>query len=157
MKLSPLQLEAYFLTDLNLQADLHHDPAKPIAFREDDLVVETDVQPLPGADRRWQVRLKIQLQPKPQSNSPYTFSLTVVGFIWAAAQLPADKLEPLVRTNGPSMLYGAAREMVRDLTARGPFPPLSLPSVLFLNQAQPPAEATPQTQAQPSAKTEPAP
>jgi len=41
----------------------------------------------------------------------------------------------VVRTNGPSMLYGVAREMARDLTARGPFPPQVLPSVSFIPDA----------------------
>lgn len=134
MTLSPLQLEGYFLTDLSFQADHAHDPAKPIQFHEDDLVVETGMVAVPNEERRWQITLKIRLQPRPESNSPYTLALTLVGFVWAAPQLPADRLDSLVRTNGPSMLYGAAREMVRDLTARGPFPPLSLPSVSFLNK-----------------------
>lgn len=141
MTLSPLQLEGYFLTDLSFQADPTHDPAKPIQFHENDLVVEAGIVNVPNEERRWQVTLTIRLQPRRESNSPYTLTLTLVGFVWAAPQLPPDCLDSLVRTNGPSMLYGAAREMVRDLTARGPFPPLSLPSVSFLSK--PPASKQP--------------
>ncbi len=141
MKLSPLQLEGYFLTELSFQADPAHDPGKPIQFHEHDLAVEPTTTPLSDQERRWQVTLKIRLQPRRESNSPYFLSLSLVGVVWAAPQIPADRLESLIRTNGPSMLYGAAREMVRDLTARGPYPALSLPSVSFLNEAAEGGEA----------------
>ncbi len=151
MKLSPLQLEGYFLTELSFQADPAHNPGRPIQFHEHDLVVEPTTTPLPDQERRWQITLKIRLQPRPESNSPYSLSLSLVGVVWAAPQLPADRLESLIRTNGPAMLYGAAREMVRDLTARGPFPALSLPSVSFLSDLVGGGEVRTETQGDKSA------
>jgi len=132
MKLSPLQFESYVLTDLTFRARQDFIPNKELKFTESDLAVIPDVHPIKDQPRRWQVGLSIKLQPSPGTNSPYELSISLVGIIWVAPQLPLEKLDELVRTNGPSMLYGVAREMVRDLTARGPFLALVLPSVSFI-------------------------
>jgi preprotein translocase subunit SecB len=143
MKLAPLQLEAYFLTDLSFRANQEFDKTKPVAFQEPDLAVLTGIQPDKNLDRRWQVTLNIKLQSRPEANSPYFFALNLVGIVWAAAELPPDRLPLLLATNGPAMLYGVAREVVRDLTSRGPFPPLSLPSISFLPDPPNPQPQTP--------------
>jgi preprotein translocase subunit SecB len=135
MRLSPLQLEGYFLTDLNFRANQDFDPRKEVQFFADDLAVNANVQPVKDQPRRWQVTLSIKLQPQAESNSPYYLSMKVAGLIWLAREFAANKIEALVRTNGPSMLFGVAREMVRDVTARGPFPALSLPSVSFMPES----------------------
>jgi preprotein translocase subunit SecB len=153
MKLAPLQLESYFVTEVNCRANLDFDPKKPTTFHQDDLAIAADAQPLPDQPQRWQITLNLKLQPKASSNSPYNFSLVVLGIVWAAPDLPRERLELIVRTNGPSMLYGAAREMARDITARGPFPPLTLPSVSFIPDAPvPPAPTAPE----PGEKPQPA-
>jgi preprotein translocase subunit SecB len=140
MKLAPLQLEGYFLTDLNCQANSQFKADKETKFQEEDLEVGVAVQPIKVRPNRWQVSLNIKLQPAPDANSPYTFCLNLVGVIcWVGPELPEERVGALLRTNGPSMLYGVAREMARDLTARGPFPPLVLPSVSFIPDAPPAA------------------
>jgi len=135
MKLSPLQLEAYFLTESSYRTNQDFNPEKEPKLDDTDLQVSADVQPLQNQERRWQVTVNIKLQPKPEANSPCFLSITVIGSVWAAPNLPESNLDMMVRTNGPTMVYGAAREMVRDLTARGPFAPICLPSVSFLPEA----------------------
>lgn len=136
MKLAPLQLEGYFLTDLSCQAIPQFKADKETKFNEKDLEVVVAVHSIKDKPHRWQVILSIKLQPAPDANSPYSFCMNLVGVIcWVGPELPEDKFETLLRTNGPSMLYGAAREIARDLTARGPFPPLVLPSVSFIPDA----------------------
>lgn len=136
MKLAPLQLEGYFLTDLNCQANPQFRAEKETKFQEKDLEVGAAVHPIKDRPNRWQVSLNIRLQPAPDANSPYSFCLNLAGIIcWVGPELPEEKVGALLRTNGPSMLYGVAREMARDLTARGPFPPLVLPSVSFIPDA----------------------
>lgn len=140
MKLAPLQLESYFLTDLSCQANPQFKPDKETKFSERDLEVGAGVQVIKDKPRRWQVSLNLKLQSGPEANSPYAFRLNLIGVIcWVGPEQPEEKLETVVRTNGPSMLYGVAREMGRDLTARGPFPPLVLPSVSFISEAPAPA------------------
>ena len=133
MNLAPLQLVSYFLTDLNCQANSQFKGDKETKFDEKDLEVGACVEAIKGKAGRWQVTLNVKLQPAADANSPYSFCLNLVGVVcWVGPEVPEDKLETIVRTNGPSMLYGVAREVARDLTARGPFQPLMLPSVSFI-------------------------
>lgn len=148
MKLSPFQLEAYYATSLSCQANLAYNPGKETRFSEKDLEVTPNVQPIKDQPRRWQVALDVKLHAAPESNSPYTLCLNLIGIIWVAPELAPEKLESLLRTNGPSMVYGVVREMARDLTARGPFTALVLPSVSFI----PDAPTTPVAPSAPSAE-----
>jgi preprotein translocase subunit SecB len=132
MKLSPLQLESYFLTELTFGANQEFNPEKETKLAETDLSVVPEIQRIKDDQRRWQVTITVKLQSKPEANSPYAFTLTLIGIVWTAPKLPEEGIEALIRTNGPTMVYGAAREMVRDITARGPFQPICLPSVSFL-------------------------
>ena len=82
---------------------------------------------------------------KEGQNFPYKFDLSLIGFFACndGFSSPADE-EHFVRVNGSSMLYGAARELVRSLTARGPWGELFLPSISFYDKATKPIEeATP--------------
>jgi preprotein translocase subunit SecB len=139
MKLSPLQLEAYFVTDLSYRTSQEFNPAKAPKLDAGDLAVVSEIQPIQNEQRRWQITLNVKLEPKSAANSPCSFSVTLVGIVWATPKLPSESLDLLVRTNGPAMVYGVAREMVRDLTARGPFAAICLPSVSFLPEEGQPA------------------
>jgi len=132
MKLLPLQLESYFTTEVTFRANPEFATGQPSKFGANDLDVTAECARLPNTSDRWQVTLHLKFQPPPTANSPYYFALQLVGVLWAAPMLPPDKVEALVRTNGPSLLFGVARELVRELSARGPFSPLMLPSLSFL-------------------------
>jgi hypothetical protein len=67
-----------------------------------------------------------------EGNVPfYTGEFVAVGFFRVRPDFPADQATKLVAVTGTSMLYGAVREMVANLTARGPAPMLNLVSVAF--------------------------
>ncbi len=131
MKISPLQLNQYFITDLLFTANRDHNPAAPVKLKATDL----DVQPtcLPNKDnpRAWQVTLRITQKPIAEANAPYSFSLEVVGFFEVAETYAAEKVAAFVETNGTSMLYGAARAILKTVTATGPYVPVLLPTVSF--------------------------
>ncbi|HOC00211.1 MAG TPA: hypothetical protein PKM43_15885 [Verrucomicrobiota bacterium] len=61
MKLAPLQLEGYFLTDLNCQANPQFKADKETKFNERDLEVAAAVQPIKDKPNRWQVSLNAGL------------------------------------------------------------------------------------------------
>src|SRR5439155_22261424 len=84
----------------------------------------------------------ITYQPQANSNVPYFFSLELVGFFEVAEAVPDDRIDRLVKTNGPSMLYGIAREVVRDITSRGPYLGVLLPSVSFYEPPTAPGETS---------------
>lgn len=74
----------------------------------------------------------------PTQESPYTATLTIEGEFEVAEGYTAAPPEDLVNITGASMLYGACREMLANLTARSVHGMSTLPSVSFLS-------STPQT------------
>jgi preprotein translocase subunit SecB len=130
MKPSPLELTAYFVTELILTANLEFLPDKPTRLRMEDLRISVDLRRQEGKPP-WQIVLKVQQNVGPDRNSPYNFALTLIGLFDVHPTFPVDKTEDMVRINGSSMLYAAAREILRTDMARGPHLPLLLPSISF--------------------------
>ena len=131
MKPSPLQLTEYFLTDLHFSANNEFDPAKDVPLKADHFQVGVEAQPNKDDRRRWQIILKLQHQPAVDANVPYRFTVEIIGFFLVLPNFPEERIQRLVRTNGASMLYGAVREIVRDMTTRGPYLGVMLPSASF--------------------------
>lgn len=55
----------------------------------------------------------------------------MVGYVLAQPGFPKEKMQRAVEINGPSMLFGAAREILRAATGRGPYGPVLIPSTSF--------------------------
>jgi preprotein translocase subunit SecB len=148
MKPAPLQLENYFVSELVFSANKDFVPGSPSEMQFGDLRVEPTC--LNTEPRQWQVTLKVQFQPPADANYPYTFALEIVGFFKTIDGLKSDIEARLIKTNASSMLYGAAREIVRAATSRGPYVPVVLPSVSFYEpkpenpKASTPGEPAPQ-------------
>lgn len=61
----------------------------------------------------WKVELTVTFGPDDtRAQSPYSGGIHLAGFFTVSPAWPADQGQQLVGINGPSMLYGAAREMV---------------------------------------------
>lgn len=131
MKLSPLQLEYYFVAESHVTTSKEFKPGEALQIAAEDIVVQRDVKPT-DEERQWGVTLRVQFTPGPEVNTPYVFTVELFGFLRVHPKYPAEKMEQLVQTNGPALLYGIAREVVRDLTARGPFSPMILPTASFV-------------------------
>ena len=136
MKLSPLQLEYYFVVESHVTACRDFKSEEPISVQASDIEVVPNVKPI-GEERRWEVTLRVQYTPGPEVNTPYTFSIELVGFFTVKPDWPADHVERLVHTNGPTILFGIARGVVRDITGRGPHPPMILPTASFVPDRTP--------------------
>lgn len=131
MKVSPLQLSRYFVTDLHFTVQPKFDPQKELGLTNDDFVIEPGVLCLGENQREWQVSLRVKQQAKPDGNIPYAFSVEVISFFEVADGFPKERIQRMVETNAPSILYGILREVVRDITTRGPYAGLMLPPVSF--------------------------
>ena len=131
MKTSPLQLNCYFVAELNVTANRQHAPKAPITLSAENLTVKPDFMAQKDDPQRWQVTLRIQQQGGPSTNSPYFFTIELVGMFSVAANYPEKQVEWLVRTNASSVLYSTAREVLRNAMAQGPFCPLLLPTLSF--------------------------
>ncbi len=101
---------------------------------------------LPEGDntRHWQVTLRVKHQPaRKGANTPYYFTVEMVGTFTVGNEYPPEKIEWLVKTNATSVLFSAAREIVRAITGQGPYGAMILPTVSFYDlksqDAPPPA------------------
>lgn len=131
MKLSPIQLEAYALSDLAYRANQEHKPGQPSVYRDEDIVVDHGCVRTVEDTNVWTVTVALRIQPRAEANAPYYVSLQLSGLVRALPELQSDNVELLMRVNGASLLYGVAREVVRQVTSIGPFAPLLIPSVSF--------------------------
>lgn len=145
MKLAPLQLADYFLTDLTLQAIPGFDPEKPVSDDIEDLFVTpqvTLVNDFAEKGSEWRITLEIAQKTPEGKNLPYAFSLRIQGTVSASPHLTGTTLQRAVHANGPAMLFGAAREIIRAATGRGPWNAVIIPSTNFF-AGLPPLESLP--------------
>ena len=144
MKPSPIHVTEYFVTEASFSANRKFDPKQDVMLQSDDFQLGVEAQASPDNKRRWQIVMRLQHQPPAEANVPYRFTVEVVGFFVVLERYPEERVDRLVRTNGSSMLYGILREMVRDLTARGPYAQVMLPTTNFYEPE--PAEAAESSQ-----------
>lgn len=130
LKTSPLIIHSQSFWDVNVQANPDED------FGPGDISVEREIQAMPDHGRAWSVYLDIKLNAHDGKKSPpYTGSIIAQGIYEVHPDYPNDP-ERLVRVTGSSMLYGAVRELVSMITARGPNGMVTLPSVSFVEDAK---------------------
>jgi len=77
--------------------------------------------------------MNIRHTQNPESNSPYFFAVDLVGFFRIDESLPETMVEKFAYVNGSSVLYSSAREILRNAMADGPYDPIMLPTVCFLD------------------------
>ena len=129
---SKLNLQKYHFTSLEVKA-------APVAISYPfDLKVTTrrHYWMAEKKPRDWKVALEIDFGGAKDDHSdvPYHGTVTAVGFFKVEADYPDSDVFGLIKITGSSLLYGAAREMVATVSARGPYPPLILPSVSFYEE-----------------------
>lgn len=131
MKPSPLQLKRYFVSDINVSSNKDFDLEKEVRLDFEDLIVTSASIKAKALKRLWEVSLRIQFQPGPQTNVPYYFMVELLSLFDVHKSVPDEKIETLVKTNCPAVLYSMAREILRSVMAQGPFPSLILPTGTF--------------------------
>lgn len=143
----PLECLGYHVLELHVKANPAHDPTRQIIFDLDDLKVESNVLAPTTTDSRlvWNVVLSIVRDLPPGKNIPYQFMLVLNGQFLVNGEWPSDKMELLVTANASSILFGAARELLRQASSAGPFqPPIFIPTMSFYPRvtAQPKSQET---------------
>ncbi len=131
MKPSLLQLKRYFVSEINLSVNKDFNPGEDVKLDFEDLIVLPEFIRSKSNTRQWEVSLRVQFQPGPEANTPYYFMVEILSLFDLQKSVPDEKMEPLVRTNCPAVLYSMAREILRSVMAQGPFPALLLPTGAF--------------------------
>jgi preprotein translocase subunit SecB len=141
MRSSPLQLLRYFVEEVSCTSNPDYDPGKDVEILEDQFRVDTTVDSREGDEGdelgSWTVQMSIHQQIGPGQNFPYEFKLSIIGFFVCRDDLPNTWTpEYFVKVNGSSLLYGAAREIIRATTARGPWSDVIVPTLSFYEPFQ---------------------
>lgn len=130
MKLSPLQLERRVFTRVSVVAS----PGEAKANKA-NITTNVKCQQHIQERRKWMVTLSVKYGATQKSEpTPYEADVEIVGFFAVVESYPDEKAETLVKVNGPSVLYGAVREIIASITGRGPHPRVDLPTVIFLEE-----------------------
>lgn len=157
MNIAPIQMVSLAYRRLSVEADFDHlpkdsdGPVDPHSVLEGvDLRTDVGFSPLDETDPRGTayfvtLRLRTSNDPKDKDAepkfSPYLIDIeagaTIV--LSEAARIRPDA-QQLVYVNGPSLIWGAIREMLALMTSRMPAGTALLPSVNFHDLKRPPAE-----------------
>jgi preprotein translocase subunit SecB len=79
------------------------------------------------------IRLSLESERDGPSGLPYRFQATVAGRFSLREEVPEDQRSRMVYINGSAILYGIARGAVATATALGPYGPVHLPTVNFVD------------------------
>jgi preprotein translocase subunit SecB len=126
MSQSPLLLDRYFFVKISLEANAKGDPKAAY-----NIEAKTDVSRDESQQRRYLVSLTVRLTPLGEAQPSYLGEVVVIGYFQVQRDYPEERCDQLVAMNGSSMLYGAVREMVSNLSARGPWPMVMLAPMNF--------------------------
>lgn len=125
--MSALTLEKHFFSRIELRPN-------PTAKPEGSLRTVCTVTMGQAAEDplHFQLTLSTVFEDEPNAVSKpyYSGAIEVVGFFRVSPLYKEDHLR-LVHISGASLLYGAVRELLCNLTARGPWPMVTLPTMSF--------------------------
>lgn len=146
MHLSPLQLLEYTFDGISVMPVEGYvaDPAFPsgLVFFPGKLAMSAETGLVLLAEEPnysdFGVKLTLRVAPKEDAQAPYNIQISVRGVVrmhlkQAEGQSEERRIRALV--NGASLLYGAVREMVSNITSRSTHGPLLLPSLSFQDLA----------------------
>jgi len=131
MQLSPLLLERCYFQQIHIDATPEGTPHSTVGQFKTETTIAT-AKDQPG---KWQVTLTVSLEAQTKSEpSTYSGELQVVGIFCIDQGYPEANREALISANAPAVLFSMARELIANLTARGPYPMVCLPTVTFVDQ-----------------------
>jgi preprotein translocase subunit SecB len=125
--LSPLQLRQHSFTEVSLVAIENGSADAEVTF-------EQELQCGSKADNPliWRADLQIIMSCDKDKPFNYSGSVAIRGVFEIHPHFPENRREELIRVNGASLLYGAVREMILNITSRSLKGPFLLPTVSFI-------------------------
>lgn len=125
-----LRLEAFWIESLELKAEQGWQaPEGPVEIA---LMGDSEYAFAPE-ERKVLIRLSFQSELDDAKRLPYRFQATVAGRFSLAEDVPEDQRDRMVYINGTAILYGIARGALATVTALGPYGPVHLPTINFVD------------------------
>jgi preprotein translocase subunit SecB len=131
----PLQLKQYFFPRIHCEADPNFKGRSSKEENQLEVKVQSNQAHKKDNVRDWRVILDIQVSS--DKSAPYKLDLQVTGLFEVASGYSEDKINDLIRITGTSILYSGAREFILGITSRGPWGPLQLPTLSFIEPNHP--------------------
>jgi preprotein translocase subunit SecB len=124
---SPLSLERHEFLDVEVRASEKEDAKTSFGIHINRHFSHN------GNPRDFRVELTVRFGNESEAApSVYSGMLRIAGYFKIHEKFPEEKIKPLIEVTASSMLYGACREMLCNLTARGSRGMVSLPSLSFI-------------------------
>lgn len=140
MLLSPVNLEHYNLTRLDIETIEGYQPAVAgiyPGFEQASFSAQVDVSEVTGENipnpPAYQITLHLIGEPKSEQAFPYRFNIGTVGFFSFRGSETGGSRDDIVSVSGCGMLYSTLRDVLLSLTIRFPHGPILLPTVSFMD------------------------
>lgn len=140
MLLSPVNLEHYNLTRLDIETIEAYQPAVAGIYPNFDhaaFSAQVDVSEVTGENipnpPAYQITLNLIGEPKSEHSFPYRFNIGAVGFFSFRGPETGGTRDDRVSVSGCGMLYSTLRDVLLSLTIRFPHGPILLPTVSFMD------------------------
>ncbi|WP_338725912.1 hypothetical protein V8687_20215 [Shewanella baltica] len=138
---SPLQMKQLIFTKISVESNENIENADEIwapTYDFDDVIIQTEsiTASKEGEEddpRDYLVRIRVTISNEIEESkaSPYDIDIHAQAWFELDPIYDLGKRESIVSINGSSMVIGAIREMLTQLTARSIFGPMTLPSLRF--------------------------
>lgn len=138
MAISPLQLKSHFFPLVHVVSMPGGKGDGPTTFNQD-----VGWSAIPDKPNEWRLQLGIKLASADKAK-PFLYEIDVqaIGHFEVIGTIAEDRKMPIAVVNGLSILFGAIREMVLNITARQAYGPVNLPSVSFIDVLKLPEDGT---------------
>ena len=138
MRAAKLQLEHYSVLELffKLQFEEGFDLDERPILKPSDLLVEVGSGINDDDSEENLCQVKIRLKNERLEMYPYDFRVNLMGSFRIASSVSDKTKQVLLKTNAPSMLFTAARELLLLTSGRSNSWPIMLPTVAFIPEMQ---------------------
>ncbi len=115
-----LRFEDLMFPVLEMRTNVKHDANGDRAGTQ--LLINQQLQKIDGGDKRYGFAVSVGSDNQASVNPPYSFLVEAYAIIHAVdSTLDAEAEAKHVQANGLSLIMGAIRERVSEMTARGPW------------------------------------
>lgn len=139
MQKPPLSLRDHIFTKIHIVALTDEIKEKISSGLEFDYDYNFNIGVLKNPDDNslYQVQLTIEAKEKEGFIRGYDIDVTIAGIFSTDKKYDdEDQKYKMLEVLGPTLLYGCAREFIYNLTSRGPYPGVYLPTVSFIPDSE---------------------
>lgn len=122
-------VKGQYIKDLSFE-NPHAPHSLMAANNKPSIEVNVDLKAQKLQDNIYEMTLHIAARAVSEGNSLFLVDLAYAG-IFQLANIPADRIEPLILIDCPFVLFPFARRVIADVTRDGGFPPLMLDPIDF--------------------------